>query len=551
MVDTARVQIGRVRLKPGVPRAMGNASWSMPYGSSLSSPFAYSADSLTSAELGDWLPMVRGPDTEVNYYRDRRVGRSRDLERNDGWARGGITRVLDNAIGSLFRLIVQPDWRALQRVAPQCDEVWAEEFAEVAASEWRLWADDAARWADAARKLSLVQMFRLQLRHKLIDGDSLAALLWSPETVGEGAARLATTVQMIDPDRLSNPYEAPDTHNMRGGVEINDRGAPIAYHIRRAHQNDMFDADLSMIWDRVERETPWGRPVVVHDHDSDRIAQHRGIGVLTPVLDRMKMLSRYDGAEIAQALLQTSIGTFITSPYDPEQMRMAMESDGGRDELSFYQGLREAAPGVNINGVKIPSLVTGEQVTFAPARHPSVNFEAFEHAMLRGVAASIGCTAEDITNDYSKANYSSLRASMLGAWRTMLRRRSDFSIGTATPIWGAVLEELIDRKMVPMPRRAPSFMAMRAAYMRCRWIGPGRGWVDPVKERQGAVLGMDAGFDTLENVAGEMSGADWRDVLDQRKREVVAFTERGLKLPEWGGTDGVPASEQDRKPQAA
>ena len=36
-------------------------------------------------------------------YRDRMVSRFRDAVRNDGWASGGVTRILDNAIGANFR----------------------------------------------------------------------------------------------------------------------------------------------------------------------------------------------------------------------------------------------------------------------------------------------------------------------------------------------------------------------------------------------------------------------------------------------------------------
>src|SRR5260364_97631 len=46
-------------------------------------------------------------------------------------------------------------------------------------------------------------LLRLAFRHKLVDGDALALLLWRPERIGPGRARYATTVQLIDPDRLS------------------------------------------------------------------------------------------------------------------------------------------------------------------------------------------------------------------------------------------------------------------------------------------------------------------------------------------------------------
>lgn len=65
------------------------------------------------------------------------------------------------------------------------------------------------------------------------------------------------------------------------------------------------------------------------------------------------------------------------------------------------------------------------------------------------------------------------------------------------------------------------------AYTRCKWIGPGRGWVDPVKEAQACQIRMDIGLSTLEaECAGQ--GLDWEEVLEQRAREKAKLTELGL-----------------------
>jgi capsid protein len=82
------------------------------------------------------------------------------------------------------------------------------------------------------------------------------------------------------------------------------------------------------------------------------------------------------------------------------------------------------------------------------------------------------------------------------------------------------VEEALEVDDLPLPDNAPAFIEARGAYSRCTWIGPGRGWIDPVAEKQGAVLGMDAGLSTLEMECAENTGEDWEDILDQRKREV-------------------------------
>lgn len=73
----------------------------------------YDAADSFSDQLANWQPALWSPDNEINIYRDRIVSRVRDLARNDGWASGSITRVLDNAVGANFRPILKPDYRML------------------------------------------------------------------------------------------------------------------------------------------------------------------------------------------------------------------------------------------------------------------------------------------------------------------------------------------------------------------------------------------------------------------------------------------------------
>jgi lambda family phage portal protein len=522
------------------------------YGDGNLAPFAYDAADVGGQELGQWHPFLRSPDYEINRDRDRMVARARDLVRNDGWGTGSTNRIVDNAIGAQFRLVSKPDFFALRTLDKAFDAKWAEEFSAVVEAGWRMYADDPARYCDATRTQTMVQMFHLALTHKVIDGEGLGVLLYLPEFVGEYGARNATTLQIVDPDRLSNPNMQVDTADCRGGVEIDGFGAPIAYHVRRAYPWDWYDAAESMIWDRVPRETPWGRPIVVHDFDRERAGQHRGLSVMTPILARLKMLTKYDGAELQQAILQTVFGTFITSPFDQGQVTNALQ-DPDDPEITAYQGLRadfHQAKQLTLGGVRLPTMAPGEDIKTVTASRPANNFADFEHAMLRNVAAALGLSAAQVSQDWSRTNYSSARAELLDAWKTLARRRADFAIGFASPVYGAWLEEEFDKGRVPLPANAPSFAGARAAYMRSRWIGPGRGWIDPVKERQGEVLGLDAGFSTLEQASAEMNGADWREMIEQRAVEVARFKELGLKLPLWGA-DTEPAAQTVTRPQPA
>ncbi|EFD0040565.1 phage portal protein, partial [Escherichia coli] len=167
------------------------------------------------------------------------------------------------------------------------------------------------------------------------------------------------------------------------------------------------------------------------------------------------------------------------------------------------------------------------------AARPVSNFKEFEGTVLRNIAAALGLSTQQVTQDWSDVNYSSARAALLEAWKTLTRRRDEFAVGFAQPVLTAFLEELHEEEDLPLPAGAPDFLAARAAYTRAQWMGPGRGWVDPVAEKKGAILAMEAGMSTLEIEVAENVGEDFEDILDQRAREERAFKERGLTPPSW------------------
>lgn len=509
----------------------------------------YDAADIVGGHMQDWNPYLWSPDGEINMFRDRMVSRGRDLIRNDGWATAAVTRTIDNVIGPNFRPTAKPDYAALAAISgnPRFDHVWAEEWGQAVEANWRSWADDIGRYCDSERFLTVPQMFRLAFRHLLADGEALAMLHWLPERIALGRARYATAVQIVDPDRLSNPQMQFDQNTMRGGVEVDDYGVAQAYWIRKAHQGDYFSAAKSVTWERFPRETDWGRPIVIHCFDRDRAAQHRGVGFLTPVLNRLKMLIKYDGTELDAAIINAFFAAYIESPFDQELVESAL---GESDKLNAYQTGRadyHRERKTALGDVGMTMLYPGEKIGSVQANRPSSNYAGFQSAMLRHISAGTGLAEQQISQNWAEINYSAFRAAMLEAWKTFHRRRFDFAAGFAQPIYCAFLEESLEMDDYPMPSgHVPSFIEARSAYSRARWMGPGKGYVDPVKEKQGAILGLNAGLSSLEDECAEQ-GTDWRELADRRAVEKEYYERRGLQMPTWYAD---PANEAD-KPQEA
>lgn len=485
---------------------------------------AYHGASLTDPDLSTWTAWNPAPQVAVTADRTILAARVHDLARNDGWASGGVSTIVDSVIGSGWRLSAKPNARAIG-IDPEAAAALADEIE----AHWKVWANDIDFSCDAGGRLNFGGLLALAFRHRCWDGEALAALDWI-----ERPGAYATAVQIIHPDRLSNPNNAPDTYYLRAGVELDERGAPVAYHFRGAHPGEAYFANLKVwTWDRVERRTPWGRARIVHAFEPQAAGQFRGVSPLAPILKKIRMLGRYDEAELQAAILNAVLAAFITSPNDPEQIAAAMGGDESGDAISNYNQTRldwhRDAP-ISLPGVKVNFLASGEDVKLTNPNHPNSVFESFERTVLRNIATAIGVSYEQISKDWSQVNYSSARAGLLEIWRGFNARKDNFAAAFAQPIYAAVLEEMIDRGDVKLPKGAPSFYEARTAWCEAKWIGPGRGWVDPQKEALAALARIEGGLSTLEDELAEQ-GKDWVENLQQQARENAMRESLGIAQP--------------------
>src|SRR5690606_14480432 len=107
----------------------------------------------------------------------------------------------------------------------------------------------------------------------------------------------------------------------------------------------------------------------------------------------LKMLTKYDSAELEASILNAVFGAYITSPYDQQMVENSIDST--KDEcLSAYQNGRteyyqDRRIGLN-HGVSMPHLFPGESINTVSAARPNSNFKDFESAVLRNIAAATG-----------------------------------------------------------------------------------------------------------------------------------------------------------------
>jgi len=498
---------------------------------------AHSAASLTHPDMRGWLPARGSADADLLPELAQIATRSNDLIRNHGVASGALQTITDNVIGVGLRLSSVPDYRLLGR-----DKAWAEEWSKRVESLWRTFAESTD--IDAGRSLNFHGLTEQVFRSGWTEGEGLALPLWLPRA----GSRFSTRLQVIDPARLSNPMGRSDGPRLRGGIAIDEYGAPLGYHIRKAHPGDRLLADAANlnVWEYVPAMTEWGRPRVIHVHDKARAGQSRGKPSLTAVMRQFKVLGDYSNAELKAAVVNAKVAVLTESSASPDLMVELLSSDAAAKEKYLAALTERGLSTISMEDGQIVPLEPGEKLAgFTPAR-PAGQFDPFVTAVFRHIATGLNIPYELLMKDFSRTTYSSARAALIEAWRFFRGRRQWIASYWARPVFELWLEEAVHLGMI----EAPDFYDNKAAYCRCRWIGPGRGWIDPTKEAEAASIRMDYNLSTLEAECAEQ-GLDWEEVLEQRATEKSRMAALGLTPAERKRAGQAPPPEPNRDDEAS
>lgn len=504
--------LDRLGSAPALTAPVGGA------GVSATNYSAYEGASKFDRTVALWRPNLNSADTDILPSKKISDSRVRDLMRNDGYFAAGRNIHQDNIVGAMYRMNAKPDWKTLGLT-----EKWAEEFSEETESKFGLWAESENNWPDASRYYTLTGLVRLAVGTYLSSGEVLATAEW----LRDSPRPFSTAIQMVEVDRLMNPMGAQDTKYMRGGVERNEYGAPSAYHIRMAHPTDFSDPN-SYLTKRIKIRKPWGRVQVIHIVERTRPDQTRGISELVASLKEAKSTKNFRSVVLQNAVVNATYAATLESelPSDSAYQTIGANMTEGTMEYAneYLKAVKEYSTNkaMHIDGVKIPHLFPGTKLNLRPAGTGGPLGSDFENSLLRYIAANLGIGFEQLSRDYSKANYSSIKASMTETWKFMQSRKRMVADRFASHVYRLWLEEAINKgEITSLPNNASEMFYDRLnaeAFSSCEWIGASRGQVDELKETQAAVMRLRYGLSTYEDEYSRL-GKDWRKKFVQIQRE--------------------------------
>jgi lambda family phage portal protein len=487
--------------------------------------------SMTSRETALWQPSMSSPDQIINPGKALADARGRDIVQNDGYATGAVALHRDNIVGAQYRLNAKPNVVALG-----VDEQWGEDFQTLVEARFNNLADSQDCWFDASRKNTLTGLVRLGIGSFLMSGEVLATAEW----IKEYRRPFSTAVQMISPQRLSNPNDMADDQFLRRGMVLDFRGRCTAYHIRNGYSDDPYG--FTYRWTRVPSEKPWGRKMVLHIVEQLMPEQNRGIADMVAVLKQMKMTKKFQEITLQQAVVAATYAAAIESELPSgmvfEQMGGgAPNFDGLNDYLANYMdqlgAYLSASKNIAIDGVKMPHLFPNTKLNIKSLGTPGGVGDTFERSLLRHTASALGLSYEQFSRDYSNTNYSSARASMGETWKFMSARKKMVADRIAMFVYQLWLEEEWNAGRIPIPAGKTKAWfyepGVKDAMSQASWIGASRGQIDELKETQAAILRIKSGLSTYEIESGRL-GVDFREIFEQRAREEKLATKLGLSF---------------------
>ena len=449
------------------------------------------------AEVGrltaDWVASSTSADSEIYGSLVRLRNRSRQLVRDNDYARGALRTITNNVIGQggiPFQSQVK------MRRGDRLDETINTAIEEA----WQEWG--CKEYCDVAGKLGWSEIQRLALRSVVESGEILIRKV----NQSFGGSSVPFALELIEADQLAEYHHGTFNGNeIRMGIEVDQWNRPVAYYLRTHHPGDyQFVSGASAA--RLERVPA---DEIIHLFISDRPGQSRGIPWFHSCLQRMRNLGGYEEAEIVAARAAASVMGFIETS-DPDNL--GEETANGETLRSFAPGAIEVlAPGEKFNG-------------FAPSR-PNSGFDGFVRMMLRGMAAGIGISYENLSADYSQSNYSSSRLALLNDRDTYRALQSWVILNLHQPVY----EAWLDMAVLSGRLNLPIYEINPRRYQSVRWQPRGWSWVDPQKEINATISAVGAGLTTLTDEIAKQGG-DIEDLLKTRKRELDMAASYGLSL---------------------
>ncbi len=275
------------------------------------------------------------------------------------------------------------------------------------------------------------------------------------------------------------------------GVQFSANGDRNGYWLYPAHPGDLGGYQGASTFYDAEN--------IDHVFEELRPGQTRGVSWFAPVMMTLRDIGDYEDAVLMKKKVEACLAIILTPAEGNIGSPLAAQqpSDGGDPKKP---GIETVRPGM------IFRTRPGETAT---TLNPSSSGDgmAFVSQMLAGISANL-VPHHLMSGDVSKANYSSLRAALLGFWAVL----DDWQQNVIIPL---LCRPAFDRQM-----RALALLTGDKRFLEVipAWAVPPRRAVDPIKDVGGEIMEVRSGFKLMQQSMAERD-MNWSSALG----EMAAF----------------------------
>lgn len=473
----------------------------------------------TGRLVSDWGTATSSANKEIRDGITSLRARSRDLERNNDYARRYLAALENNVLGS-GGIKLQAKSKDINGQLDTLANAKVEEA-------FKAWGRAGVCSVDGRQ--SWLDIQRLVLRSVARDG----AVLVRKVRNWRNDYRFALQVMEIDHLDHEANGKLKNGNTVRMGVECDEWGAPVAYHILANHSGD-DNAGKAQRRERVPADE------IIQPFMAERPHQVTGAPWMASSMFRLNQLAAYEEAEVVGARISSCKMGFYTKSEASEVYQGEADAQGNM-VMNAEPGAFEELP------------VGTDFKTFDP-QHPSTAYSSFIKGALRGIASGLNVSYNSLANDLEGVNYSSIRAGLLEEREHWKAIQIWFIDHVVEPVFREWLQYALLANAIDLP--AAKFDKFASVEWRPRrWQ-----WVDPLKDTQANVIAVANGFKSRRAIIAE-AGGDIEDTFTELATDEKLAEAKGIKVDpmpttaptavDEGQSDDEPTAVDDERDEAA
>jgi hypothetical protein len=420
-------------------------------------------------------------------------------------------------IGSGLKLQAEPDENVLSMSGITID---AAKFKKDVEGLFNLYS--SSKYSDYHQKDWLHEKASDAFKTSFLGGDCLCVIRFN---------KYGPNIQVIDGQQVSTPFDEKgkvEGNIIKAGIELDKSGKHVAFWVSACK-----DETGSIGHTRIEAENSNGNLVAWMIYgNKERIDHHRGIPMISSILEKVAKLDRFVEASVSKAEQTANVvyafkhKSESTGENILTQSLSSKRNDGDAEESVYEKSGRTAAMLRQTTSSTVLNLTPDSELQ-ALANAGETSFNEFFRAIFVCLCASIDIPEEVALQKYEQ-NYSSSRAAINGWEHIVEIYRQKFSKKFYEPFYRAWLEwQILTDKISDdgfLRAKAEDDVMAMEAYFNARFTGKKMPHIDPLKEAKAirAMLGEDVTALISFEQATEMLGAgDWmsnyKKFLEERK----------------------------------